>query len=274
MVDPMVLFRLMTVVGVLSALAMPAFAASASKGLEITFDVSARDSHIGQGALLIGPKGNANQPLRAVKLSGKTTSILGILYNGMLEATSWLDAGCLPVQVQWQSKIGGNKALTQGKFDGKHVQAVFSRPGQRDVAVDKTVDDTLLDPVALVPWLMQQKPKPGKKLQTHLYTGMDVCQANLEVGAAESILVAGQSREALPLTAQLQGCRLDRKFTIWLAPRDMMPLKLAIFDKLLGTIDFELAGIKAVAMVAPPPPSSLDDGPPLPHQADAADKSR
>ncbi len=238
--------------------------AGAGKGIEITFDVSARDSHLGQGTLVIGPKGTAAQPLRMVTLLGKTTSLLGVIYAGMLDASSWVDAGYVPVEGQWQSQIAGNKARTRAKFAGQRVQAVFARLGKPDVSVDHTVDTPLLDPVALVPWLMHQKPKPGKKLHVHLFTGMDVCQATLEVGALQVLEINGQSRDAVPLSSELQGCRIHRKFTIWLSPKDQLPLKMVIFDKLLGTVDFVLAGAKTVTVQPLPPPSASDEGPPLP----------
>lgn len=249
-------------------LAVPAWA-SAGKGVEIGFDVSARDTHLGSGKLIIGPKGSDGEAGkgakgRAVRLLGKTESLLGVLYAGRLDATSWLDGAWLPAEAHWQSELAGKKAHTIARFAGKRVQATFARPGAAAVQVDQTVAATLLDPVALVPWLMAQKPKPGKTLATYLYTGMDVCQVDLHTGPVEAVAVHGQTRDALPLSGETKNCRISRKFTIWLAARDYVPVKMALHDALLGSIDFVLSGVRSVEVAGERPPSVQEQGPPAP----------
>ena len=236
--------------------------AGPSLGLEITFDVSSRDTHLGSGTLTIGVKGGDGARGRTVKLSGKTESLLGVLYQGWLDATSWVDTAWLPVEASWRSELAGKKAHTLAKFNNRRVQAVFARPGVPPVQIDKTVDAVLLDPVALVPWLMQQKPKAGRSWTTHLYTGMDICQVTLRAGPVQAVVVHGVSKDAVPVAGETTNCRISRKFTLWLAPSDQLPLKLVLFDQLLGTIDFDLAQVRRIAVPRQQRPSAQEQGPP------------
>ncbi|MBM4341929.1 MAG: DUF3108 domain-containing protein [Deltaproteobacteria bacterium] len=241
---------------------LPATAAPAPRGLEITFDVSSRDTHLGSGKLTIGPKGTDGAKGRTVQLSGKTESLLGVLYQGALDATSWVDASWLPVEAHWKSELAGKKAHTLARFADRRVKAVFSRPGLQPVEVDKAVDTVLLDPVALAPWLMHQKPRAGRSWSTYLYTGMDICKVTLSAGPVAAVQVKGQLRDAVPVSGETTQCRIARKFTLWLQPKDQLPVKLVLYDGVLGTIDFDLAQFKSVDMPKQRPPSADDQGPP------------
>jgi len=254
--------RSLVCVAVALALAAP-LPAAAIPAVEVSFAVRTRDTHLGSGRLTIAARPKAAKAPRQVNLTGKTEALLGVVYAGSLDATSWLDGAGLPVAARWRSELGGKKAMTRARFDGGRVQAQFDRPGQPPFAVDRQVDEVLIDPVAFMPWLMQRKPTPGKKIPLYLYTGMDVCFAELAVGALETVVVDGQARDALPISAELQACRIQRRFTIWVAPKDITPLKMSIHDRLFGTIDFLLQGVRKVELAQAGP----DDAPAGPASA-------
>lgn len=243
---------------VVAALAAPLLAqAKPRPALDIRYELVTRNTTIGQGRLLIArkpevrsdsPDAKASKPVRAVLLQGQTENLFGGLYKGRVDALTRVDGNWQPVSARWTSQFQGRTAHTNAEFEPNRVVAHFSREGKPPVDVDKTVAGVLLDPVSLIPWLMQKKPKPGTQWTLHLYTGMDVCKTELTVRAAEPIAMAGETVQGLPIDGALSECRLKRQFTIWLNPKDFGPQRVAIRDTLLGSVDIILTSAQVATM--------------------------
>lgn len=224
-------------------------AAKPKQALEISFDVRVRDSRIGSGKLLVGPRaGEGRKARRLLQLTGQTESLLGAIYQGALLAHSWVDANWLPQAARWHSQLAGRKAFTQATLVGGRVIAMFEREGRGMIQQDRMVAGVLLDPVALVPWLMQQKAKAGQKWTASLFTGADVCQLDAAAKTVESIQVGGKSIDALRIDVGFSNCRMHRSVTLWLAAVDRSPQRLVLHDRLLGDILFDLAAVEPVPL--------------------------
>lgn len=235
-------------------------AAKPAKALEITFEVRVRDSRIGSGKLLVGPRtGEGRKAQRLLQLTGQTEALLGAIYQGVLLAHSWVDASWLPQAARWDSQLAGRKSFTQAVLAGGRVIALFERQGRGMIPQDRMVTGVLLDPVSLVPWLMQQKAKAGQTWTLAMFTGADVCQLDVAVKPVESIQVAGKALDVLKLEAAFSKCRMQRSFTLWLGARDQSPQRLVLHDRILGDIMFDLSAVEQVPLpeVAPAPKEPL-----------------
>ncbi len=244
----------------LVALARPSHAAKPAKALEISFDVRVRDSRIGSGKLLVGPRqGDGRKGLRLLQLTGQTESVLGAIYQGALLAHSWVNADWLPQAARWDSQLAGRKAFTQATLAGGRLIAMFERQGRGAIQQDRMTAGILLDPVAMVPWLMQQKAKPGQTWKASLFTGADLCQLDMAAKTVEAIQVSGKAMDALRIEAVLSSCRMQRSVTLWLAMADQSPQRLVLHDRLLGDILFDLVGVEQVPLpeVLPAPKEPL-----------------
>ena len=232
----------------LAAVAHSSFAAKPKHALEISFDVRVRDSRIGSGKLLVGPRGEGRKGQRLLQLTGQTESLLGAIYQGALLAHSWVDASWLPQAARWHSQLAGRKAFTQATLAGGRVIAMFEREGRGMIQQDRMAAGVLLDPVALVPWLMQQKAKAGQKWTASMFTGADLCQLDMAAKTVESIQVGGKSLDALRIDVGFSSCRMQRSVTLWLAAADQSPQRLVLHDRLLGDILFDLAAVEQVPL--------------------------
>ena len=227
----------------------PSLAAKPAKAVQFSFEVRVRDSRIGGGKLLIGPRsGEGRKANRLLQLTGQTEALLGAIYQGVLLAHSWVDGSWLPQVARWDSELAGRKSFTQALLAGGRLIAQFERQGRGTIPQDRMVTGILIDPVSFVPWLMQQKPKAGQTWTTVMFTGPDVCQFDISAKAVESVTVFGKALDALRLEAVFSKCRMQRSVTIWLATRDHSPQRLVLHDRLLGDILFDLEAVEQVPL--------------------------
>lgn len=252
-------------VAVAALLGLPAGSAvaapKAKQALEIAFEVRARDTRIGQGKLLVGPRaGPGAKALRLLQLTGQTESILGVLYQGELLAHSWVDPQWLPQAARWTSQWAGRKGHVQALFGGGRLRALIERQGRGSRQQDLQFVGFALDPVALVPWLMQQRPQEGQAWTALFFTGADLCKLDIRAQQFETLrqAVAGaepKATRALRFEATLSQCRIQRSVTAWMAAADQQPLRVVMHDKLLGDVIMDQTGTAQVDLpVLPPPP--------------------
>lgn len=239
------------------ALAKPT-AGKPSKGLEIRFEVRARDSIVGKGRLVVGPRlsGERNGP-RAVTLEGRSEDLAGILYQGESVATSWLNGDWRPVAARWRSEFMRRHSATAATYTGRHVIADFKR-GDRAVHFDRELPDAPQDLVSLVPWLMQQKVKRGARLGGSIFLGADICRFDATVRAAERQDTILGTRQAMPVDITFGQCRVKRSFTVWLDAVDWTPLRIRVVESaLLGSVDLVLTGVAPVTVAWPALPEAV-----------------
>lgn len=229
--------------------------------LEFRFDVRARDSTIAQGRLLVGPKlGAGRKSVREVTIEGHSADLAGVLYAGSSRATSWLDAEWRPLAARWTSEFLRRTSQTHATYDGRHLTADFAPSGRPGVRVDRELAERAHDLVSLVPWLIQQKVKPGQQLAGILYVGSDVCRIQLNVRKVEAVAVPmpGKpiegTRPGLPVDATVSECRVKRQFTVWLDAKDWTPLRMRVADTPIGKVELVLTGVGQVEVGAQPLP--------------------
>lgn len=239
----------------------PAVAAPKPKqGIEISFEVRARDTRIGSGKLLVGPKsGSGAKAQRILQLTGRTESLLGALYQGELLAYSWVDPQWLPQSARWNSVWAGRKGYVQALLGGGRVRSLFEREGRGSRQQDVQVLGFVLDPVSLVPWIMQQRPKPGLAWTALFFTGSDLCKLDIRAQNMETLRQvqpdgATKETQALRFEAGLSNCRIQRSVTAWTAVADQQPLRVVMHDHLLGDVYMDQTGTAQVPMPAQPSP--------------------
>lgn len=256
------LLELVVVAAMLARAALPAVALArpaagkaaigkAGKGLEIRFEVRARDSVVGKGRIVVGPRqAGERHGTRAVTLEGRSEDLAGVLYQGESVATSWLDGDWRPVAARWHSEFLRRQSATVASYLGHHVIADFKR-GDRTVHVDRELDEAPQDLVSLVPWLMQQKVKRGTQLGGSIYLGADVCRFDATVRAAERQETIRGTRQALPVDVTFGQCRVKRTFTVWLDAVDWTPWRIRVAESALGSVDMVLTGVGPVEAAWP-----------------------
>lgn len=223
--------------------------------LELRFDVHVRDSVVAKGRMLVGPRAPGHKSVRAVTIEGHSEDLAGVLYAGSSQATSWLDGEWKPVAARWSSEFLRRKSQTQATYEGKHITADFMRAGKGDVHVDRELDERAHDLVSLVPWLVQQRVKPGQQLGGMIYVGADVCRVHLVVATAESVTVPAGTRQGLPVAVTVDQCRIKRGFTLWLDGKDWTPLKMRVTETVVGPVELVLTGTSQVQAPAPALPT-------------------
>jgi len=237
---------LCAVLGLVFAAAPPAVAHAAKstakgRGLQFTYEVRARDSRIGQAKLTVGPKqALGKRQVRALLIEGSTEDLVGVLYAGKARATTWVDSAWVPVEAHWRSEFGRKKGEAEAVYTPKRVKAMFARPGKPNYKVDQATSAVPHDMVSVIPWLMQQKPKPGFRATIPVYTGMDVCELDALARPPESILVPMGRRQAVPVDLVFTRCRVSRRFTVWLDEKDWTPHRMLLPDPVLGAIEVVL----------------------------------
>ncbi len=248
------------------ALVAPTLAsAKPARSLEFRFDVRARDTTIAQGRLLVGPKlACGRKSVRAVTIEGHSADLAGVLYSGSSLSTSWLDADWRPLAARWSTELLRRKSKTQATYDGRHLTADFAPAGKPEIHVDRELEERAHDLVSLVPWLIQQKVKPGQQLAGILYVGSDVCRIQLSVRKVEAVAVpvpgtvVEGSRPGLPVDATVSECRVKRGFTVWLDAKDWTPLRMRVADTPIGKVELVLTGVGQVDGEARPLPVATE----------------
>lgn len=219
-----------------------------SGGLLFVYEVRARDSRLGVARITVGPKQTlGKRQVRAVTIVGNSEDLVGILYAGSSNATTWVDSGWLPTEAHWKSTLGQKASETEAVYGPHRVQATFARPGKPVYKVDQATDRAPQDLVSFMPWLMQQKVKPGFRVTIPVYTGMDVCDIEATARPVESVSVPLGKRLAIPVDIVFKRCRVSRSFTAWLDVGDFTPHRMTVPHPVLGNIDVQLVSVQPFA---------------------------
>lgn len=240
--------------------AAPAAAApKAKQAVEFTFEVRARDTRIGSGRLLVGAKAGAAKAPRLLQLAGQTEAVMGVLYQGELLAHAWVDPQWLPLAARWRSQWAGRKGHVQALLGDGRVRAIFEREGRGARETDVQVVGNVLDPVSLVPWLMQLRPQAGQAWSAMLFIGADLCRIDVVARGVEQLRQpqpggAPRQTAAMRFEATLSQCRIQRRLTAWTALRDQQPLRLVLHDPLLGEVTLDHSATRLVAAPEVPGP--------------------
>ncbi len=232
--------------------------ATPQKGLEIRFDVRARESVVGRGALVVGAKVRQGKlTVRQVQVWGKTEDLAGVLWHGEAQLSSWLDPLWNPIVAKWTSEFRAVSSQVDVHFTPHLITADIARRDKPPLHIERTTTAPAADLVSLVPWLMQQKVKPGQKLQGIVVLGQEICQFDAEVRPVEKVHTTPRGdRDGLPVDLVFSHCKLERPMTIWLDNEDFTPLRAVLAKTHLGTVDMVLTGVQRIQRAWLPMPEA------------------